>query len=151
MRYVRLLKPDALRAWPRVTRKVVVDETTGCHEWNGSVGSSGYGKVRIGRTQDYSTHRIAWVAAHDEIPDGFCIMHACDNRRCVNPSHLRLGTHSDNTKDAYLKGRLSSPMSKRTHCPQGHAYSGVNSNGARICRTCQSAATLRHYHRTKRK
>lgn len=120
-----------------------------CWVWTRSVGSSGYGKLRIGRSKDVSAHRAAYAYFYGALPDGTCVLHQCDVRRCINPRHLFLGSKADNSQDMVAKGRHYSAPRLRTVCPKGHPYSGTNSRGARICRICQNVATLAHYHRTK--
>jgi hypothetical protein len=52
-------------------------------------------------------HRVSWVLTNGPILDGLCVLHRCDNRICVNPSHLFLGTKKDNFQDMITKGRGS--------------------------------------------
>lgn len=63
----------------------------------------------------------------------------CNDEKCVNPDYLYAGTNSQNQRDAYRKGKISS-NSLKTHCPKGHAYTKENtllSQGRRNCRTCR--------------
>jgi hypothetical protein len=50
-------------------------------------------------------HRYAYEITHGPIPPGMVVMHSCDVMRCVNPAHLSLGTHKQNTADMIAKGR----------------------------------------------
>ena len=116
---------------------------TGCWFWLGSCGNSGYGKTRFTHSKDMTAHRVSYMGFKGEIPEGMNVLHVCDVRTCVNPEHLFLGTQRENIKDMVTKGRHKCPARERTQCPQGHEYSGVNSNGARICKICMKDARQR--------
>ena len=84
---------------------------TGCWNWTGSIsGKTGYGKLQI-FGKPYSTHRLSWVIHFGDIPDGLQVCHTCDNKLCVNPNHLFLGTAKDNIQDALRKNRF--PVGER--------------------------------------
>ncbi len=85
-----------------------VEKGDSCWTWTGARCSSGYGQLRVeGRL--VSSHRMAWMLSVGTIPGGLCVLHHCDNRSCVRPDHLFLGTRDDNTKDMDAKGRRRSP------------------------------------------
>jgi hypothetical protein len=75
-----------------------------CLFWAGARLESGYGRIWW-KTKAISTHRASWEAHNGPIPDGLCVLHHCDNPPCINPSHLFLGTMSDNSADMVAKGR----------------------------------------------
>ncbi len=90
-----------------VKRRVLartVRTDAGCLEWRGTLNSAGYGRSWFKGVQ-ITTHRLSWLLYRGPIPDGLLVLHRCDNKPCVNPDHLFLGTHSDNIRDAYSKGR----------------------------------------------
>lgn len=80
-----------------------------CWPWTGGVlKSGGYGQMNINHKM-WRCHRLSWIIANGPIPDGMTVCHKCDNPPCVNPSHLWLGTHQDNTTDMIQKGREKHP------------------------------------------
>jgi len=88
----------------RLLNKVIINETTDCWEWQGGTQNVGYGLIRDGKRMR-STHRVSYEEHKGPIPKGLCVMHSCDNPICVNPLHLSLGTHKQNTHDMMAKGR----------------------------------------------
>jgi hypothetical protein len=83
-----------------------VQVTKGCWTWLACKNSNGYGTFTAYR-KTYGAHRFSYELHFGEIPKGMCVLHSCDNRLCVNPGHLFIGTHSDNHNDMYAKKRCS--------------------------------------------
>lgn len=75
-----------------------------CWLYTGCIDNGGYGRATIA-DEGWVSHRIAWVLEFGDVPKGLYILHKCDNRKCVNPFHLFLGTYRDNILDAMEKGR----------------------------------------------
>ena len=89
-----------------ITTRIDIDEETGCWNFNGCIQSNGYGRITFKR-KTMGAHRWSYEAFNGEIPNGFDVCHRCDNKRCVNPSHIFVGTRKVNIVDAKEKGRVA--------------------------------------------
>lgn len=92
------LKPFLYKFWERINK------TKSCWIWIGAKNSGGYGILRVNNFQ-MRAHRFSYQAFFGRISDKICVLHKCDNKICVNPEHLFLGTRIDNNKDRDMKNR----------------------------------------------
>jgi len=89
------------RLWSKVTKS-----DDGCWNWTAAKDKRGYGRLNLGQKKGIIlAHRLSWILAFGDIPDGICVLHACDNPSCQRPDHLFLGTIADNIADMDAKGR----------------------------------------------
>src|SRR5687768_2203335 len=127
-------KTDEERFWEKVKTG------DGCWPWQGGCRGKGYGQCFF-RGKPHAAHRVSWMLANGDIPNGLYVLHKCDNPPCVNPGHLFLGTQSENMIDCARKGRVATIGKARfTRCPRGHSFDEANTiftpNGWRRCRIC---------------
>jgi predicted XRE-type DNA-binding protein len=80
----------------------------GCWEWTAGLNKrNGYGHIKSNGVK-LLAHRLAWEMSNGRpIPAGLCVLHRCDNPKCVRPDHLFVGTQLDNIEDRDAKGRAS--------------------------------------------
>lgn len=99
----------------RLLSSIAVDSITGCWIWmkctRGPDPSHQYGQILIDRKTRYA-HQVSYEVFIGTVPKGTgyhgaCVLHRCDNSRCINPSHLFIGTHADNMADMARKNRLN--------------------------------------------
>lgn len=102
--YEHKIIPVEERFWEYVDK----NGANGCWEWTGGCTTNGYGRIQSGGKL-IASHRVSYELHHpltksiDDIE--LYVLHSCDNRKCVNPIHLRLGTHQENMTDMKDKGR----------------------------------------------
>lgn len=101
-----LLESNPGEFWKRFWSRVVKQEgEDACWEWVGATWQNGrYGKVNSGGKHLRAYH-LPWELENGKIPKGMCACHKCDNPACVRPSHIFIGSKSDNFKDMHQKGR----------------------------------------------
>lgn len=99
-----------------------------CHLWGGSLTPNGYGQFEF-KGKNCGAHRASYEIYKGEIPPGMSVLHDCqnngevrDNKSCVNPDHLFLGTQMDNMIDRDLKG----------HCPRGERSGHAKLNSSQV-------------------
>jgi hypothetical protein len=105
-----------------------VDKSGDCWVWTDHKTAQGDGRIHVGPSMKRA-HRIAYELAIGQIPQGMYVCHHCDNKSCVNPEHLFLGTHQDNMTDMMNKGRHVAPSGARNgarlhpeSCPRGDKH-----------------------------
>ena len=102
----------------------------GCIIWTGGLSRDGYGKLRVNGRM-VPAHRYSWERTNGPIPDDRILDHACWERSCVNPEHLRLATRSQN--NAYLSGARKGRSLPRGVARHRNGYqASVGVNGRRI-------------------
>lgn len=106
---------------------VYPDPNTGCFLWGGGIIKTGYGVFNAkvpGLVNMWRAHRFSWLVHDNKLIEGLDLCHTCDNRLCVNPDHLWMGTRQENLLDCKQKKR--NPHWIRTHCKKGHEYTEDN-------------------------
>lgn len=134
--------PDEI-AFPLMRARIesrVVKTEAGCWEWQGTFTKNGYPDINF-RGKNWRGNRLALTLWKEPVPKGMDACHTCDNRKCLNPDHLWIGTRHQNLLDCLNKGRHY--RAELTHCERGHPFNEENTyyvpNG-RSCRACHRGA-----------
>ena len=110
-------------------KKVGPPDSNGCHPWLGCQLAAGYGRFGVIGGLAYATRVAVFLDGRD--PGQLCVMHKCDNPQCVNPDHLDLGTHADNSRDRDQKGRSGTVKLSEAAVLYIRAHGVKGSNGGR--------------------
>lgn len=117
---------------PQLIRKFwsFVDKTDdGCWEFRHKRVND-YGRMKF-QSKHIRAHRLSWEIHNGPIPDGMYVCHHCDNKKCVRPDHLFIGTHRDNLNDFVSKCLHYKGRAKKIVCSRGHLMIGENVYGAK--------------------
>jgi hypothetical protein len=125
---------DQEKFWSRV------DRTDECWNWTRGKDPDGYGVIQF-RGRQWRAHRVAYILTYGSAGELF-VLHRCDNRGCVRPDHLFLGTNDDNMADMVAKGRSKKGATNPSHIAGGAYQQGEKNGRAKI--TVEQVLEIRH-------
>ena len=130
----------------RLSRLAKIGAPDECWEWTGALTRDGYGSVNVTLRDKKETlaHRMSYRHFVGDIPVDMEIDHMCHNRKCINPTHLRILGRSENARTR-IYNPLTHRNGKKTHCIRGHLFDRANTmvekspyGTARKCRACRA-------------
>jgi len=99
--------PAKIIAWHRELIELQTNREGPCWIWTKSLNWDGYAHTQFGGRSS-TVHRVSYLIHKGDIPEGMVVRHCCpggENRACVNPDHLVLGSKADNARDTVLRGK----------------------------------------------
>ena len=109
----------------RFYSRVNIPSENDCMEWCGVSVNNGYGQISVGKRM-INAHRVSYIIHFGDIKNNLHVLHTCDNRRCVLPEHLYLGTNKDNINDKVKRNRV--------YRPKPESFSGKNNPNVKLNR-----------------
>lgn len=122
---------DRARYWTKVNKNGPIvphcAELGECWDWTGPFLKTGYGAIAFGRKVRKRAHVVSYEWHYGPVPTGLMVLHHCDRKQCVRPTHLHADTRRKNTDEAIERGRFASGdrNGSRTHPerrPRGDAH-----------------------------
>jgi hypothetical protein len=126
------------RFWSRVDKKGPDD----CWPWLGTRLPAGYGTFGGRRGEHFYAHRVGFENQNGHINPELLVCHSCDNPPCCNGRHLFQGTHGDNSKDKWSKGRGFTPFGMLVQIGEDHPGAKLDANTVRLIRRLRAETTL---------
>lgn len=126
-------------------KKVDASDVSGCWTWKGTRIKNGYGRFEYNGNK--LAHRVCYAMFVGPLENKL-VLHACDNRACVRPNHLFLGTMKDNVIDMLKKGRWKDRWGShgKATCRRGHKSEWLTETKKKECKQCKRITAKRRYH-----
>lgn len=121
---------------------VIPEPNSGCWLWIGALSRTGYGAFSLIGHKGVPAHRAAWILFRGEIPAGLCVCHRRDNRICVNPDHMFLGSHRENMLDCLRKGRFVTERMLASRRGERHGRAKITASDVTDIRNAYAAGEM---------